>query len=68
MPRTRQRTQQGEHNYRRRLLELAAAGAFRGLEPTVYRLDVLHDDWCAIFKGGLCDCAPDFRLRREEAN
>ena len=25
---------------------------------------IAHDDWCAHFKGGECDCDPDVELRR----
>jgi hypothetical protein len=31
---------------------------------TVSALDVLHDDWCAVFKGrDVCNCNPEVRRR-----
>ena len=30
-----------------------------GLPPGAYVSNVFHDDWCAFFKGGECNCDPD---------
>lgn len=32
---------------------------------TLRHIDIFHDDWCAIFKGGECNCNPDVLLRPE---
>ena len=29
--------------------------------PGVRHINVSHDDWCALFKGGVCNCDPDIR-------
>ena len=45
------------HNYLERIL--------RYLEQTTLKsgghIKVSHDDWCAVFKGGGCNCNPDVR-------
>nr|MBC7245426.1 hypothetical protein [Chloroflexota bacterium] len=28
----------------------------------VHDVDVYHDDWCAIFRGGWCNCDPWIRV------
>ena len=28
---------------------------------SVVRVDILHDDWCGVFKGRRCDCEPDVK-------
>ena len=39
----------------------------QGLElpPGLHHMDIYHDDWCSIFRGGLCDCDPDIVVRKE---
>jgi len=42
---------------------LAAA---KGAKPgTVTLVCVAHDGWCAVFRGGLCDCNPTITTRRD---
>ena len=26
---------------------------------SIISVTVLHDDWCAVFGGGVCDCSPE---------
>jgi len=34
--------------------------AARKAKPgTVTQIRVYHDDWCSVFRGGLCDCNPE---------
>ena len=28
-------------------------------------IDIAHDEWCAIHKGGLCNCDPEIRWKGE---
>lgn len=43
-------------SYLPRLLEHAQRA---NLQPgTVSHVSIYHDKWCAIFKGGCCNCAP----------
>ena len=35
------------------------------LTPGVKHAFVRHDSWCAIFRGGLCDCDPEVVLLPE---
>jgi len=41
------------HNYVRRIMALIKAGNITG---TLGMLDVYHDDDCAVFSGGFCNC------------
>lgn len=50
------------HNYVKKLLDLVDAGKL-DLDPgTLHHLHVFHDDDCAVWDGGFCDCAPEFIL------
>ncbi len=33
--------------------------------PQVHHVGIVHDDWCAIFKGKACNCNPDVRIINE---
>ncbi len=49
-----------QDNYRRKLLDLWRAGKlWRGIG---HRVCVYHDDDCAFWRGGPCDCDPDIRV------
>lgn len=57
---TRARLDPTRHNYYPKVLALWNAGAVpRG---SVRHVDILHDDSCAVFTGGYCDCDPDVRV------
>ena len=43
--------------------KLAALAASMN-EGGVHLINVMHDDWCAIWKGGPCDCNPDVEVRK----
>jgi len=30
--------------------------------PQIYHIRVFHDDWCDIFKNGLCNCNPEVKI------
>lgn len=53
-------------NYLAKVLGAYRRGAFRPGRVTI--VHVYHDDWCAIFRGGPCNCDPEIRLTewREE--
>ena len=51
--------QQKPHNYLKPLFDFAATLKLRPGEVT--HICILHDKWCAIFKGGACNCEPIFR-------
>jgi hypothetical protein len=36
----------------------------RDLPAGLHEVDVLHDDWCAIFRGNPCNCEPIVRKRQ----
>lgn len=57
--------EQQQDNYMIDIQQLVAHGLLRGLATGgLYRLAVLHDNRCAIFHGGRCDCTPSFTLER----
>ena len=48
--------------YLRRLLD----GGWTPGPGEVVALDVRHDDDCAFWRGGACDCEPDIEMKRVE--
>jgi hypothetical protein len=50
-----------QHNYMKKLLSLFLAGEL--LPGSVHINDIAHDEWCAIFQGGYCNCDPDIYIR-----
>jgi hypothetical protein len=46
--------------YVAQLLELLWGGALRAGEITHFRVE--HDDGCAFFSRGVCDCRPEVRV------
>jgi hypothetical protein len=46
----------------KKLIEMHA----RGETPSVglSDVDIAHDDWCAVYTGGYCNCDPDIRVRK----
>ncbi len=51
------------HNYFPKLERLANTGSFP--PGTITNVYVRHDDWCAIFDGGVCNCTPDIELDQD---
>ena len=51
-----------KHNYMKKLLQLQAEGKLP--KVGVNEVDVAHDGWCQVYKGGYCNCDPDIRLLR----
>jgi len=51
-------------NYREKVLTMHDVGLLP-TEPGLYHTDIYHDNWCSLFRGGLCDCAPDIVVRKE---
>ncbi len=41
-------------------LQRALAGI--QLPPGYHNVQVLHDSWCSIFRGGVCNCNPEIRV------
>ena len=50
-----------EHNYRKLLAQAVAKGL--QLKPSAHHLDIYHDDWCAVWQGGCCNCEPEMYVR-----
>ena len=51
-----------EPAYMRQLSELCRKGKLPS-DAGLYHLDVYHDDNCAIWQGGACDCDPVLKVR-----
>jgi hypothetical protein len=50
-----------QHNYYKKLMELLEQGK---VPPgCLTDVDVYHDDWCGIHRGGYCDCDPEIKFR-----
>lgn len=52
------------HNYQIKLEQMIAQGAIPAVGHT--GVNVFHDDWCAVFRDGRCDCDPDIELVSDE--
>jgi len=50
-----------KHNYYPKLMELYRNGKIA--IPSLYEVDIYHDDWCRIYRGGYCNCEPEVKLR-----
>jgi hypothetical protein len=49
-----------KHNYFAKLMQYVE---IHGIVPGQIReIDVCHDDWCRIYRGGYCNCDPEIRL------
>ena len=50
-----------KHNYFPKVMELIERGE---VPPArVSEVDIYHDDWCRIYRGGYCNCDPEVKLR-----
>lgn len=56
--------QHERHNYIKKLLALASEGKLDLAPGTLSHLHVLHDDDCAVWSGGFCDCDPVLVLEK----
>jgi hypothetical protein len=49
-----------QHNYYKKLMQLVEQGRVplaRAAEVEVY-----HDPWCSLLRGGCCNCDPEIKL------
>jgi len=44
------------------LKKISATAQQLQLAPGLHIVQVLHDDWCAIWRDGECNCEPEVRL------
>jgi hypothetical protein len=50
-----------KHNYYRKVMKLYEQAK---VPPgRVTEVDIYHDGWCRIYRGGYCDCDPEVELR-----
>ena len=49
-------------SYLKQILEQIATGNIKTSPGLVTDVTVSHDDWCMIFSGANCNCAPDIIL------
>jgi hypothetical protein len=57
---------QAKPNYIEAIQGAVAAGRVKPIPGTLVHIAVMHDDWCAIFKGGVCNCDPDVETMRSD--
>ena len=50
-----------KHNYYKKLMRLHRQGKIPTTSLT--EVDIYHDDWCKVHKGGYCNCDPEIKLR-----
>jgi hypothetical protein len=50
-----------KHNYYKKLMALHGQGKIPTASLT--EVDICHDGWCEVYKGGYCNCDPDVKLR-----
>jgi len=50
-----------EHNYMLKILRMQRDGLLPA--GIVGDIDVKHDDWCDVYRGGFCNCDCDVSLR-----
>jgi hypothetical protein len=55
-----------KHNYFRKLLQLVEQGQVP--RDRITEVDICHDGWCRIYRGGYCNCDPEIRLPPPELN
>jgi hypothetical protein len=53
-----------QRNYCKKQMRLVEQGKLPA--GRLAEVDVYHDDWCRIHRGGSCNCDPEIKLRRPE--
>lgn len=53
-----------KHNYYSKVVALGDSLGFS--RDQIHHVDVLHDDWCAVYKGGYCNCDPIVKVREDK--
>lgn len=53
-----------KHNYYKKLMSLVRKEKIGAGE--IHDVDIVHDDWCAIFSGRYCNCNPDIYHRKRQ--
>jgi hypothetical protein len=51
-----------KHNYMKKFMQLQQQGKLP--KVGLAQVDVYHDHWCAINRGGYCNCHPEFKLHK----
>jgi hypothetical protein len=54
-----------KHNYFEKLIKLVEEGK---VIPGLSEVAVYHDDWCAVYRGGYCDCDPEVKIWPPQQN
>lgn len=47
------------HAYMRKLKRMFERGLIKVMPETLNDIVIMHDEWCHIFKGKICNCDPD---------
>jgi hypothetical protein len=54
------RARRRQTGYAHRLMAARASGLMP--RPGVHFVNIAHDNWCAIYRGGACSCVPDIAI------
>ena len=54
------------HNYVKKINRMIANGQIP-FKVGLGHLYIAHDDWCAVYKDGLCNCDPDIKYKPPES-
>ncbi len=54
-----------EHNYIRLIEHYVPKDL---MKSGVYMIHTAHDDWCAIYKKGNCDCRPEITIEKAQTH
>ena len=47
-----------KHNYQKKVKKLIENGNIPE-DVSLGEVEIRHDDWCGLLKGGICNCDPD---------
>jgi len=53
-------------NYEKKLRAMLDRGELTPRPGVATHINVAHDDWCAIYAGGRCNCDPDIQVIEDE--
>ncbi len=53
------------HNYQTKMEKMIARGELKIKPDEIQHVKIEHDSWCAVNRGGFCNCDPDISLTDE---
>lgn len=56
------------HEYLRRIEQAVRRGVIEEMDVPVLDMDIFHDDSCALYSGGECNCDPSIVVTTENGS